>query len=610
MLIIVGLGGRVFGSEQGSSLPGTVVDDAGKPIPGASVSAWSSAAGMLRDQVKGAGQTDARGRFELSVAFGDIWYTVWARKPGYESKSVDALAGGEPASVSLKRLPRHSLGGSVRKSGGGEPAAGAAVVLIPGSGERREVRADASGRFEIDDLSDDVGQAVIYARADGSVSPYLLAKARDRQVALVLGKPARLEGQVIDRYSDKGASGCQVVLSPDFISGFMIETQSSKDGQYAFADVPPGRYKVGAMRDDLYERGAQRAELGLQAGQTEEQDIGMHRRAKVTGRVWGYDDRPVEGAMVGMDSHFGVHHGYLWVTARTDAHGAFTLLTGKVNEKERIHAFSARHGEGWMEAFIDEEQPDPVTIRLSGAMRLRGTITSTDGRPVAGAEVECGGKPGGVVSDAKGRFDAGWIPLAVKPQERQPFNVHCARPVTTAMFSSPRARSVETGERFYLHTASEFTARPGHEIDVSVKVRPAELLTFTGRVLDTQGKTVPRSKVILFAGNAQEKTWIDDLHPMRRMASSRIIPASEYNATLGTTEADEQGRWTIHAVRETAESLKVAFPLIPFEAGVFSLGAEGEGGAKVLKRDVRPKPGRTSVKVDLSLGAVSTTKAR
>jgi len=190
-------------------------------------------------------------------------------------------------------------------------------------------------------------------------------------------------------------------------------------------------------------------------------------------------------------------------------------------------------------------------------------------------------------------------------------------------------RTVESGERFYLHTTVSVPAKPGEEVDIPVKLHPADLLTLTGRVLDAQGKTVPWARVILFAGNAHEQTWIDDLYPMRRAVSSRAIPSGELNAALGSTETDDQGRWTIHTVRETAESLKVAFPLISVQAGAYSIGAHGDGearalgrertqqvlgrslgvdgrgGARVLVRDLKPEPGKTKVEVDLTLGAPS-----
>lgn len=608
--LVVAIGGwtHVWAVEPGRTLRGEVVDDAGEPIAGASVSAWSSPAGALRDEVKGAGQTDASGHFEMPVPFGDIRYTVWVRKPGHDWKSVDALAGGEPVRISLKRLPRHSLAGHVENADGKKPVTGVVVTLIPEYGGRQELRSDATGDFEIRDLGDQMGQSVIHARAGESVSPYLLVRDRDRQVTLKLGRPARVEGQILEESVEKGAADCRVVLKTDFMSDLLIETQSDKDGRYAFADIPPGRYQIGAMREDLYERGAERAQFNLQPGQTHEQNLLMHRRAKVTGRVLSHDGKPVEGAMVGMYSHFAMTHTYQWATASTDSQGGFTLLTGRVNEKERIHAFHARHGAGWAEAFIDEEQPDPVTIRLSGAMRVRGTVTAEDGGPVSGVRLDGGNDAGGPVTGEDGRFDTGWISLGVKPGEKQPICVTCPRPAVrepNEFFAPPRARSARSDERFYLHRTYGLAARPGEEADVSIEVSPAESLSLTGRVLDGAKKPVSRAKVILFAGNANENTWLDDLHPMRRMLSSRSILVEELNAPVGVTETDGDGQWAINVIRETSESLKAVFPLIDVKAGVFSVGAEGPQETRALVRNLRPEPGQSKLEVNLSLEAAS-----
>ena len=628
-LVVISAAGPVsFAQEWADSrrVYGRVVDEKGEPIAGAALSMWAPSAGQLRDPAMTKSETDADGRFDLRVAFPHTRYSIWARQVGYSSESAGVLAGsGRPVEVKLKRLPSHTLSGSVVSSVTHRFVAGARVVLTPEYGGPRETTTGEKGRFEFGDLPESIGQEVIHAEHEGLISPYQMARGRDREVGLVLFKPAGLKGIVVEQSGDGPMADCTVTARPRFMSGFSITTKSGKDGRFALTDVPPGEYTVGAERADLYElpnRGTkmlERVELPLAAGEEGFLRIRMGRRVAVKGRVVGPDDKPVAGAVVGMRVRYGLNPNDSRGVVETDGQGRFTILSGRVNQQETVEAFSARYGGGRANVHVDEELPDDATIRLSGAIRVRGVVVDEAGEPVEGVSVGGSLNSGGVATNARGRFDMGWIPLSVKAGEDQPIIVRCPRPGRGDLHAwrvdgtRMVVKAPELGRRFFLHKKLMVKGGPGHQADLKIALEPTEVLTFTGRVLDPGGDPVPKADVILFAGNANTKTWTDDLHPERSMLSSgrAIFDDEVLNVPLCRTVADEQGRWTIWVVRETGASLKFVRPFRTADASRYSLGVEDPTGESILLKDITLEKGANEKRIDVKLkGAAGSESGR
>ncbi len=609
-------------SDEGRRIWGRVTDKDGKPLAGAGISAWSPAAGGLRDPAKTLGHTDELGRFDLAVEFGRVRYHVWITKAGYAWATVDVLAGQEdPIRVCLEPHPRHTLQGTIRRPENGNPVPDALVVLIPERGERREVRTNESGQFEIADLSKSIGQGVIYAAADGLISPFQIVKGHDREVSLELGQPSSLEGQIVEQGSGRGASDCQVILRTLVWSSLPLKTRSGHDGKYSFTGIPPGRYQVRASRDDLYqvyEAGVNRPYLRLEAGKSGTHSIELRRKTRVEGRVLTVDGQPAGGVAVSVPAGHSMHGGKLWSLTRTDPQGRFSLLAAVVH-REYVFAFLPRLGCGHATIQAGEETPNKVTIKLSGGMRVRGIVTDEKRKPVECVRVS--GSPGGRrgidVTNKQGRFDLGWIRLTVEPGQDQPIYFRCPRPhrgdppfVQLVGHAAQQAREPAPGERFFLDKKVLVRAEPGGHADLFVKLQPTQLVTLTGQVRDAVRRLVPGAHVILFAGNAHPTSWKDDLHPMRLVGSSIARFVEETNAPLIRTVSDADGRWAIWTVRETKESLEVAFSDRQVEFGVYSVGAEGPDGGAVLVRGVRLEEGRSTIEIDLPLGHPLPKRAR
>ncbi len=599
---------------------GKIIDTEGRPITDARVSAWTYTARHLLNPAMANTQTHDNGRFDMTVPFPDVWYTLEVRKSGYVSETPNVLgADGREITVVLRASsqPSRVLAGSVSDVETGVPVPDAQVLLIGEHGFRGDVRTNEDGRFEMPGVPHNIGQAVLFAKAAGRISPLRLIRGSDRRVEVVLGDPARLEGIVTDELSGKPLGGCTVTARPPFVSDFSLQTTTGDDGTFGFTEVPPGKYQVGASSEQYYEPPTsgdrlERAEIPLKPGRTGFLQIAMRRMATVEGRVLTSDGGPATDAVVGMRALWEMDTSKQWRITRTDDLGRFILRTGRLHQRENIEAFSSRHGIGSciVENLTEGETRGKVTIRLSGTARVRGVVTNPSGAPIQGIRVSASWISGwGPSSDAEGRFDLGRIPLPTASREDPCIRLMAPRPHRGDLHlwrddgSRLPARMPEPSARFFHHRQLAFEAKHDEDLTLDVILEPAALVTFTGKVLDHRGAPVPKADVILFAGNAGSKSWKRDLHPEQYAFNSPSSDTFRQDTPLCRTIADDTGQWTMCVVRETAEGLKLLSHGMASDASRFSLGAEGPAGASALVRDIVLEKGQVQRQLDIRLGA-------
>lgn len=601
--------GSADAADPPCRIEGEIKDDAGAPIPGAEIAAWTSAARGLRDPAMANGRSDERGRFVFDAYFADTRYTVWARAAGYEPASTDVMAGqAQPASLTLKRTPRHSLVGRVLDSKTRAPVADAQVVLAPDFDNRYTARTDASGRFELKDLPEYLGQGVVYAVADKRVSPYSRVIGRDREAELIVGPPATVAGRITLQGDGAALGGCRVRLVPGFLTRFALEAISADDGTYEITSVPPGEYRATALRDDLYDPKPEPESLTLGASEQGRYVAEMRRRVEVSGRVVGPDDRPVEGAVVAAYARSPASRSRGSAPARTDKNGAFRLLSDGVGQQLTIAAFASQGGYCQFPIAIGQEAQRDVVLRLSGALRVRGVVVDDAGRPVRDVRVSTPCDTGEDVTSSEGRFDLGWIPLTVKAGDDERISFRCPRPTTEGAFFA--ARAPKPGERFFLHTTARIKAAPGHREDITVALTPARVVTFSGSVRGALGAPIAKADVGLFVGNANDDTWKEAMHPERLGLSSYVSPDPPTYALVAKTTTDDQGRWTIHAIRETADSLAVESPGGKITPGAWSIGVLASDDRSVLMPHVDVPQDQDARTITINCDAVVTPEVR
>jgi len=595
-------------ADPARRLFGRVVDREGRPIHGARVTAKPSLRGGMRFAPEVCVRTDKDGRFAMTVPFEGVWYDLEALRTDYWGGRTPAMAGNpDEIVIATGSGPRGALPGTVIDQLE-LPAAGARVVLAGQFGHRWEVETDAAGRFRIEDLSGNMRQSVIYAELFDTVSPYKLLRGPGG-AALTLGAPARLTGVVTEKQSGKLLPDCTVTARPYFASGLTFAARTDGEGRFAFKQLPPGRYSVVASHAEFFDppRGSYVARgLPLEAGKEAAVEIALLKKATIRGRVLRPDGEPAPGvpvAVLGAIRQENVPE--YWRITRAGADGRFVIRTDGLHGQRTLYAFCVPHGgdHAAVEGLAEGEVRDDVTIRLAGAMRVRGTVKDHEARPVAGVPILWGtyGAPR-TTTDAEGRFDLGWAPLSGRPDGEDYVAVHAP---------GPRCGNLKTmGEDKLLlfhHRKVAIEPQPAKEIAVDVALEPAELLTLTGRVLDADGEPVAAADVVLLGGKADVATWLEAAFPDwgagpgSLRITSRLVAAQ--SSPLCRTTTGGQGRWTFRVVRESAEDCRVAPLSRRDDAGHFSVGARAKDGRSGLIADITFKDDETRKTVDITLGA-------
>ena len=610
LLLVSAVGAADPAAPARDVLSGRVLDEQGRPIAGAFVSAWTYALFELTNAATVTTQTDGDGRFTLAVPLAGARYVFWVRRTGYSSETPSVVAGiGEPVEVRLKSGPRGALSGVVGDADTGKPAPHARVVLIAEGGQCWETKADEAGRFRIDGLGESVGQGVLFAESAGRISPYQMVRGPGKGVSLALGAPGRLTGRVVDSRTRQPIAGADVLARPNFMCAFSMTTPTGADGRFTLDGVPPGEYVIDVKHPQYIQLplrgGWDRVEAPVEPGGRGFLSLEMKRAATIAGRVLTPEGKSAANALVGTRAFWDTTtDADQYRLVRADGEGRFFMTTGRLGEDEPVIAVSPE-GIGRLRPgkLAEGETVEDAVITLAGATRVRGLVRDKAGAPLPSVWVE---GVSNASTDAAGRFDLGLVPRRERDVEN------------TVVFRPPRpdrgginswrddgsrepAKLPAEGERFFHPRSVAPGPAPGAQTGLDVVLDPAALLTFSGRVLDDAGKPVPRAHVILLSGNADAASLRHALHPEDAMLNSGGIDLSSRSPALCRTVADGNGRWTMRVVRETTEGLK----LLMFGQGdpdAFSVGAEGPGGATALVGNIRFEEGQTRRDVDVALG--------
>ncbi len=371
----------------GATLAGTVRDDDGRPVKGASV----QAEGDRPWRIPPAERTDARGEFRMpGVRPGE--YTVVAREggraPGIAAVVVEPEA---EASVSILLSEGGFVTGRVVDPDG-RPLAGRLRVevfdehgLPSSASDRMAADAKADGTFALGPLP--VGTLGIGVSAPRHATRRLEATiARGR--AVDLGDVALETGLVIHgRVRDgegSGIEGASVRASMRrAVERHEGEATSEADGAYLVAGLKPGTYQLIASRS-----GFAPAHATAQAG-GDPVDLVMEAGGEIAGRVVDAEGQPAEDATLSAERADGAEAGGLGAYAAADEGEGRFVLRDLAAGGYVVQARASDRGEASIAGVrvVAGKRTEVGTLRLRGGGAVRGTVVDADGQGIAGATV-------------------------------------------------------------------------------------------------------------------------------------------------------------------------------------------------------------------------------
>jgi uncharacterized GH25 family protein len=210
-------------SSAHAAITGTLIDESGKPVAGATVRAYTSEdSRAFRTRVMRGGEHTAiataqsadGGAFRIDASAPLLEIVIEA--PGKVTQATEAVDGEDLATIVLHAAP----GDKVRVLGNGKPLQNAAVVF-----GTSVIRSDASGNLEMPEGGAGTARSNII-HPDYAITDFLV---QDESITLTAGTPVR--GRVID------AEGQPVAKATIAIEGWP-RAESAADGTFVIAHAP------------------------------------------------------------------------------------------------------------------------------------------------------------------------------------------------------------------------------------------------------------------------------------------------------------------------------------------------------------------------------------
>lgn len=383
--------------EAGFTIAGTVVDDAGKPVGKAQVTAEPAGELIpLTDPRYDGATTGADGRFSITgVSAGKLH--VVASHADYAGGSSEVLDLASDISDLELVLERGGVIAGRVVSDGGAPVPWAQVVVraasratdFSGQSQARGGRSEKDGSFEIKGLSRT--ELELLAATDDASSDVVRVDltGRDRVdgIEIKLSITGTIAGRVVDGEGEPAAD-VHVMLIPDWSSGIdssrfalrNVQTRTTDGGGgFKFGGLEPGTFVLRPMRDTnnamMWQVGGTKAKTG---------DSGVELVLLAEGGVKGNVVSERGDAV----KSFSVTVGYPPGHPVADAGGAFEL-TGLAPGKFDLKIRGADFAEKTVSDVVIEpgKTRDVGTIKVAVGRTFTGRVVDASGAPVAGATV-------------------------------------------------------------------------------------------------------------------------------------------------------------------------------------------------------------------------------
>jgi len=376
-------------------LTGRVVDDQGKPVAGAAVSALASDPFSDVDaQYFGEGKSGTDGAFSLANAPAAP-RAILVRVPGYVPATQLQLEPRLDQRITVKR------GGTIQgivTDASGKPAAGALVVS-----DDLAVLTDATGAYRLAGV--DTGLRAVEALWKDDFASrkdaVRVQRGAEAAVSLKLARAATIAGSVLDETTRKPVAGVRVGASS---GGFFFggrrqrlerSTRTDAQGKFRLTGLAPRAYTVSASREGFLASSIS----GVTAGTSSpgSANLALAKAASIAGKVVDEKGAAMPGARVRIERDGGMR-GML-------RRGPAAFLGGQNALSGPDGAFRIRNLAAGRNLLLEAEKSGYTTGRRAGVtiktgeavanlslvlkkgIEARGKVQDAQGKPVANAEI-------------------------------------------------------------------------------------------------------------------------------------------------------------------------------------------------------------------------------
>jgi len=459
-----GVAGATAVAENGT-IEGTVTNESGDPIGGVSVGADNKSTAGSNSTV-----TASDGTYSLDVPEGE--YQVWADKKGYLPNVTDGIevTAGNTTTQDFVIEKKSYINGTVTDENG--ESLSNVTVRAESRHTIKEV-STADGNYSI---AVPEGTYTVWADADGNLSETVenvsTTKGEVTTQNVSLDPAAVLEGTVT--HGNSSVSGATIAIY-DGNSDLLKHTGTDSNGSY-HADVPNGTYRLDVDADGYAPTSV--TDVNATTGETTTQNVTLDEAAIITGTVTDTNGDPIA------DADVWVHTEDYSVSVRntTDGNGRYAVEVTNGTYTIDVDA------DGYTSASITDVnattgETTTQDIILDEAAIITGTVTDTNGDPIADADV-----------------DAHTDDYSVSDRTRTNGTGQYTVEVTNGTYTLD-----VDADGYAPTTVEDVNATTGNTTTQNATLETAAIVT--GMVTDTDGNPVPDADVHVHTDNYSVTDW-------------------------------------------------------------------------------------------------------